>query len=60
MNNTDNIKVGDIVTLDENYRGGSKVKVVRIGLKRVFATIERVDNPNDSWDVLLNRLSVIK
>ena len=56
MWNKENLKVGELVCLDADVRGGSKVKINNLTTKGLIATVEA---NGKTWDVMTYRLSRI-
>ena len=60
MHNPYNLKVNDIVILDEEYNNSSRVIIKNITANQMFATIEDREYPHLTWEVMTNRLTPIK
>lgn len=58
--NKHNLKEGDTVNLDSNYRNGSKVVILKFTPNKLFAEIYAVgEKPEDSWSTMTARLEPI-
>ena len=55
--NKHNLKVGDIVIADKNYRGGYEVKIISFTPIQMFALVGAPDGSGHPWEIMTNRLS---
>ena len=56
FNDKYHFRAGDRVMLDEKFRNGYPVDIVRIGT--IFATVRPINGTDaDSWETMINRLT---
>lgn len=54
--------IGETYMLDEGFRNSSKVVLLNLTPRKMYATVSPIDNPSidNSWDVMTYRLSHIE
>lgn len=54
--------IGETYMLDEGFRNSSKVVLLNLTPRKMYATVAPIDNPSidNSWDVMTYRLSHIE
>lgn len=54
--------IGETYMLDEGFRNSSKVVLLNLTLRKMYATVTPIDNPSidNLWDVMAYRLSHIE
>lgn len=58
----EDLVIGETYILDEGFRNSSKVVLLNLTPRKMFATVAPIDNPiiDNSWDVMAYRLSHVE